>query len=755
MLKDSTVGDLDDLQKKARAARSRLEPIWYLNSAYYAGEQWMAWDGRMLYRPAMPKNRITVVDNRIQGCVRTEIAKMTRSEPVFVVSPRTPDEMDVNASELGEQVLRYLWEQLHMHELSQKALLWSRICGAGFLKAFWDPNAGDKTEVLMGPAGKMLPDPQTGAPMRPDSEAGQAVKGMPNVVVKEIHRGEVRVEVRSPFQMFIDPLADTFDEAEWLIEESVKSAEYVKQRYGVELTPDTAANPGLVEARMGMVYLPGQSAYKGVKIREYWCKPNSEHPEGRRAVWATSGGDSSNNKSAKGTMLEENNAPFDAMPYVMLSGIPVPGRLWPTSIVEQLRGPQTELNKVKSQIAENRNRVGNPSLLASRQAIEDPETFTAAMTMPGGVHYFNDVGSPNAVPTFLQAPPLPDYVVTEIQRIEEAIQEISGQHEVTNAQVPPNVTAASAINLLQEADDTRLGPAIRDYEHQLGKLGQKVLNLVARYYTDARAIRLAGDNGAWEIFDFRGAMLRDNTQVEVQAGSAFPQSKAAKQAAMQELLTFFVQSGNPPQGRQLAQFLKDWEVGGADRLIEDYTVDETQCNRENMLLSQGQPLPINDYDNDQAHITAHTDFQKRQRYQQLPPQVKQIFEGHVQLHRQREMQMQQQQLQIQMQMQNGGQPQGQNGVPPEVAAQQSQEAHHQSMTGGYAEQGVQQAGAEQQQRHAEEKHQQGLRHAEEQHQVRLGSMAQQAQSQAQQTAAQIESTRQRAQRARQQQRKAK
>lgn len=746
-MRDSTISELDNLHRQAKTARSKLEPIWYLNLSYFIGEQWVAWDGRALFRPRLKPNRITIVDNRIMPCVRVEIAKMTKNRPIFTISPRTADEEDVNASELGEQLMRYLWPHLHMQAMTTKALLWSRICGAGFLKCFWDPSIGEGTDVVVGPEGKILSD-ASGKPLRSGQVDPQALSASLGVQVrsKRVAQGDVRVEVRSPFQMFLDPLADSFSEVEWLIEESVKSVDSVQERYGKLVPADATANPGLVEARMGAVFLPGTGSYKGVRVREYWCKPCSQHPHGRRAVWS------------QDQLLREDENPFDSLPYVMLSGIPVPGRMWPTSTAEQLRGPQTELNKVKSQIAENRNRVGNPTILASKQAVQDPDKFVQSTTMPGGTYFFDDLGSPNTIPTYLAAPPLPQYVIDEIARIEESIQEISGQHEVSSATVPPGVTAASAINLLLEADDTRMGPAITDYEFQLGQFGQKILKLCAHYYTDARTIRISGDNGQWQIFDFRGSMLRDNTHVEVQAGSAFPQSKAAKQAAMQDLLTFFVQSGNPPHGRQLAQFLKDWEVGGAERLISEYTLDESQAERENALMAQNVPVNINDFDNDQAHIDAHQDHQKSQRYTQYPPQIQAHFELHVQAHKARMAQQQQAQMQMEQAQQNPGQAQqaAQGAQDQQQSAQQGQmDLQGQALQQGQQQQGagLQQAiqaaqaqhtieskgaqqghqmglAAEQQaqsQRHAEEAHQQQLRHREEQHQAGLRQQAQQPQ----------------------------
>jgi len=630
MPKDSTVADLDNLHRQGKSARGKLEGVWAMNLAYYQGFQWLAWDGRQLYGPQMRKSRITIVDNRIQPCVRTEVAKLTKNRPSWVVTPRTADDSDANAAQIGEQILRYQWTHLGMSQKITKALLWSRICGAGFLKAFWDPTLGDGVQVLVGPDGQPIAGPD-GRPMRADGmNPDQLSQQMgAQIQVKQVNQGDIALEVRSPFQMFCDPLSDVFTECEWVIEESVKSVDHVLRQYGVKLPADTPANPGIVESKLGSQAGSSSGGYKGVKIREYWAGKGSEHPNGKRMVWA------------KNTLLAEDDHPFDVLPYVMLKGIEVPGRLWPGSIVEQLRGPQTELNKVKSQIAENRNRVGNPTIIASKQSVQDAEKFADSMTMPGGVYFYDDTGTPNAVPSFLNAPPLPPYVLQEIDRIEKSIQEIAGQHEVTSANVPPGVTAASAINLLMEADDTRLGPAVTDFEHEIGDLGRKVLELVARFYTDTRTIHLAGENDSWEIFDFKGAMLNGNTHVQVQAGSAFPQSKAAKQAAMQDLLTFFVQSGNPPHGRQLAQFLRDWGVGGAERLLEDYSRDETQVNRENQRLGQGVPVAVNEFDSDQAHLDGHQDFQKTMRYESLDPLAKQVFAQHVEAHRQRIAQQQQ------------------------------------------------------------------------------------------------------------------
>jgi hypothetical protein len=312
----------------------------------------------------------------------------------------------------------------------------------------------------------------------------------------------------------------------------------------------------------------------------------------------------------------------------MYSSIPAPDRFWPTAITTHLRPLQIELNKLLSQILENAKRVGNPAILTSRQANIE---YTG---LPGErIEYDSTVQ--DAVPSYLEAPNVPTYVREQIDRIIESIAEISSIRDVSKATVPSGVTAASAINLLQEAANTVIGPEVDDMGLALGIGGSKILALRAQFNTDERLLRIAGDDGDWDITAFRGAMLRDNTTIEVQPGSAMPQSQAAKQAAMYEHLSLLMQYGIQLDPRDLRQFFKDYEVGGLERLFANLGRDEQQTNREHRIMLNGQPLPTNEFDNDEFHIAAHEDFQKSDRYTKLPPEHQQIFVQHVTMHRQR------------------------------------------------------------------------------------------------------------------------
>lgn len=615
--KDSaSVIELKNLHAAAKSARQRYIPEWHMNLAFFLGHQWLAWNRGRLYRPSMASWRRTPVDNRILPIVTSRTARKVKNRPTFVCTPFTADEADIEAAKVGEKILEADWTGLDLQQSLYQAELFAEICGAGFWKIYWDSSKGKSADFLYYAGGDQAVLQADNTPVRADVFS-EIPEGM---VPKTIAQGDICVDVLSPFELFPDPLALSLEECEWVIEEKVRSVEYVKSRFGVELPPDTSAPGGPVEARMSpsLVY-SGETAseeYKGIRVYEYWARPSTKYPNGKRCVWA------------REQILLEEDHPFDAMPYVMFEGIRAPNRFWPTALTTHLRGPQTELNKVQAQIAENADRIGNPALLESRHA-------NVEWSGRPGERVKFDATLPDSVPSFLQPPEMPVYVREQLERIENSMAEISGIHDVSKAQVPTGVTAASAINLLQEADDTRIGPEIQQMEVALAKAGTKILRLRAKFNNDERLIRIAGEDGNWDIFSFRGQVLGQEPNVEVQAGSAMPRSKAAKQAAMFEILSLAFQYGLQFEPRDLRKFFKDYEVGGLERLFDSISQDEQQIQRENRLLSQGTAVNINAFDNDEVHVAGHDEFRKTGRYGRLPGPVKGLVDAHVLAHQER------------------------------------------------------------------------------------------------------------------------
>jgi hypothetical protein len=221
---------------------------------------------------------------------------------------------------------------------------------------------------------------------------------------------------------------------------------------------------------------------------------------------------------------------------------------------------------------------------------------------------------------------------------------------------------------LQEQDESMLSTTFGSIEEGFEKIGYQTLCYVKQYWDTPRTVKVVGRDSQFNVIVFQGSDLRDNTDIRIEAGSALPTSKSAKQALLMDLMS---QGFIPPE-----KGLELMEVGGVQRLYEEVQIDSAQATRENMKMStvtqqdmeaylqtfmgvdpmtqqpmlvdpnSGQPLvdemgnptapplivPVNTYDNHQIHIQVHNNYRKSQEYENLPQPIKDLFEEHVNQH---------------------------------------------------------------------------------------------------------------------------
>jgi hypothetical protein len=610
----STLTVVRERLRQAKRERQQYEADWFLNLAFFQGRQWVAWDGKGIYEPRI--NRVKVTLNQFQPIIRTEVAKMTKERPGWQATPRQPSEEAVNDAVTGSRLIDWGYDHLDFGTARRNGVQWSRLCSAGFVKVVWNPDAtGSGTDVLVGAAGEPIVDPSTGRVARP----GQfpEIDAIPDVKVKRIGEGDLELIVRAPFDIYPDPLATGMNDLRWLIDESVRAPEYVKDRYGKTVQPDAPSQSGVVESRtLASAGSSNGGEMLGVRVYEMWERPSPSVPDGRHVVWCD------------GAVLADDPNPYGRIPYFMFTGIEVPGRFWPDSVGTHLRNPQERINKLASQIADNASKFGNPSLLID--ALADVKYFG----VPGEQIMFNGT-TQTAAPTFLQPPQMPPYVLQLQDTFNQALRDISGQYEVSNGTVPAGVTAASAISLLQQQDATRLGPDIEAMEETIGEIGQFVLEQMAKRYSTERIVVIAGEDGVIDIDSFRASAAFCVPDVRVRPFSTFPRSIAARQAAIRDTLNMLLQYGVPLSGAAIARALRDMEVGAVEDIVESYTADQQQIAREHAdFLRGGQLLGNPIVDNHPVHIDNHKDLAKSARFKALDPEKQQLLMQHIMWHEQ-------------------------------------------------------------------------------------------------------------------------
>lgn len=623
---------------RCRTIRQQIERQWYVNLAFYIGRQNVTAvpmssganvnTGMRLWVPPAPYYRSRPVFNRIRPAIRTELSKLTSQKPSATVVPATSDEKDLIASRAGEQIWESIFNRKKLKVIHRRAQLWALTCGVGFIKEYWDPGMADPDN----PSGI---DPQTGKPLDP--------------------MGDFVFDVITPFHLFVpDMLAEDIEDQPYVMHITTRTPEWVKLNY-----PGVSPQPNVMEAADIMsnafLNLVGAGSYRkdAVLCYEVWVKPN-------QVEFMPTGGMFTIIGDCVVEYCESNPYQHGQYPFTKLDHIPN-GRFYADSVINDLIPIQREYNRTRGQIIEAKNRMAHPQLLAAEGSID----ATKITTEPGQVIHFK-LGFPPPQPLPMQN--LPAYVIQEVNQLLADFEDISGQHDVSRGQTPPGVTAATAISFLQEQDETMLSPTFASIEEAFEKLGYQTLCLVKQYWDTPRYVKVVGTDNQFNVLTFQGSDLRSNTDIRIEAGSALPTSKSAKQALLMDLMT---QGFIPPE-----KGLELMDVGGVTELYEQLQVDSAQAMRENMKMAavtpdimdqylatfqgvnpadgtaqlinpnNGQPLinpdgtpaqpplivPVNAFDNHMAHISAHNQYRKSQEYDTLDPNIKQLFEEHVNQH---------------------------------------------------------------------------------------------------------------------------
>ncbi len=608
----------NEAQQDIKAARSNIEKTWYINMCFYSGRQYVVYRSSSsailgtagaLYVPPAPYWRSRPVINRIRPIVRHEIAKLTSQKPSAYVIPASTEDRDLFAAQAGEQIWDSVYRAHKLKAVIRRAVWWNQVCGNGFIKAYWDPNKVDKVSDQLG---------------------------------------DFSFTHETPFHIFVpDFREEELEQQPYLIHAQLKSKDWVDTNFkGLDIrSSESRAEEILSDSWLNLTGSVNVRGQEKVLVLECWIKPGAV-PDFPNGAMFTAIGDN----IVQG--FESWPYQHGKYPFAKLDHIPN-GTFYSTSSIYDLISLQKEYNRTRGQIIEAKNKMAKPQLTAEKGSIV-PSKITSE---PGLVIEYETGYDP---PKPLPLTPLPNYVTQELERIIMDMNDISGQHEISQGNAPPGVTAATAINYLQEQDDTKMAPTYDSVEEALEHVAFLTLSYVQEFWDTPRIVKVVGSDQSFDALSFKGSDLRGNTDIRVEAGSALPTSKAAKQAFIMDLMKMgFIA---PEKG------LEVMEIGGINKIYEAVQTDVRQAQRENLKMAAivpeimqqhvmeqqmkiqsdptsaqidpatGQPvmpLPVsvNTWDNHAIHIEIHNKYRKSQAFDDLDETAKAVFEEHVNQHK--------------------------------------------------------------------------------------------------------------------------
>lgn len=656
-------GDDLDPSKYARYSRAlwdeqegsleALHRTWTQNLLFLAGFQWWKFDAQtgMFRMEPVPKWRERPVANLLVPFFKHLMAKLTKQRPAFRCIPASTDPEDIHSANLGDDVLRAKWQELRVSRIVRRFIAWCIPTGNAYLYPYWNTDTG-KLRPLTVPVEAVQVDEETGDVVGikivecPCDENGDPImkEGPDGTLVYDldaepawVDEGEVGVKVVSPFQVRVDPAAESDEDVTFVLIGEVSPIRDIRRRWP-HLKNIISEDLGLMERYDALVTGTGVNTMRagsdthfvsGAPDRDegipkalvlyYHERPSPAYPHGR--YWVSVG-----NELAE----EPQPLPEGIWPVIIhMKDIEVPGRFHGASTFEAAVGLQREYNEVNALIKEHHN-----LLLRGKWLVPIGSNIRRGQItqQPGEVIQY----TPGLKPEMAKLEPLPSQVYAERARILADFEQITGIRKVSMGEAPPGVTSGRAFLTLQEADDTDLAPMLESLEECVADLAWAWIRIIQQRYDDDRMVHVVGADRRYQVRAFKGADLSGVVDVVPQHGSAFPWSQVARQNMLIEIAQVMPHLFQDPQtgGFDKHKFAQLLPVAGLDVLFDYEDVDYNEAKREEEAFelfdgTDPESLPrVLPWQNDAMHLRVHEQTLKSESFKQWHPLAQEAFINH-------------------------------------------------------------------------------------------------------------------------------
>lgn len=633
----SILAYVQECYEKAAEERRPFERIWWVNLAFFSGDQWVMWN-RVSNRLETPRAgdvmlpRKPVIWNYFKPIVLARHSKETRTTPYAEVQPATNEDSDAKAAKVGTKILEYMRNNLALEEKWDLAWRWAELTGTVFWKVIWNPNKGGK---------HILFDPISGEPL------------------SEYTLGDVDLAVRGPFSIYPDPTGTDYygDEGTpiaWLIEEYAEDIDVIYEKYGVRVEAEDVS-----EIKSNTQTTQLASAWQGqaksekldhhAAVREMWVRPCANYPRGRLIictstkllkVWTDEDGMEALPYWTPALdwqpQFEGEECPYEKrvydLPYEVMVPFKKPGQFWGVTIAEDLVNPQRQLNITMSQIlqeSEGTSKIMAPKGLVDWSRVNTRDGLQVIEYDP------TTTINPNLKPEFLNRPGVSVSHYRNIELFVQHMYQISGVHEISHGQAPPGVTSGRGLMFLAEQDDSKYGPPVRRGMKCYERVCSQILRRVRQGYKEPRVLRIIGKDGSVDIVpDFMGADLT-STDARVVIGEGLPQSKYFRAEWIERLVQIgALKPAENEKDRDMV--LRVVELGGENEIQDQVTAAKYKQASENRRMAKGYPVEPKYWEDHPVHLDELNRFRNSLEYDEAVawnPLVADLFEAHYHGHK--------------------------------------------------------------------------------------------------------------------------
>lgn len=323
-----------------------------------------------------------------------------------------------------------------------------------------------------------------------------------------------------------------------------------------------------------------------------------------------------------------------------------------TTLVEQTISLQDGINKRKRQISDNADQANSLMIGYGTMGItkEGCAQVRKGRTMPNNVVFLDDGVETGAISEF-KAQMLPQHVFDDLVHSIKEMDNLWGTHAATRGERSPGEETFGGRQLLQTADQTRIGAFGDMIERMAEELYAAFAQIIRVKFEKEQYLAYMSTDGTSKQVKIDAKMVKDKVRIKVRSGSSLKVDKAAKsqesvvlwQNGAIDPVSLFERLDEPNPAKlaeRLIKFKQDPQAYLKDVSADYASATQTDAQEKvlksvalaqvhHQALMAGKKLSLDKKNTTVHHVALHRDFMNTPAFAQLDEAKKKMFVEHI------------------------------------------------------------------------------------------------------------------------------
>lgn len=534
-------------------------------------------------------------------------SQLSANPPTAVCRPTSGDLKDQHASDAADRLVRFGMRHYSLQEQTDRCTGHALLYGSGFMKTVQNPDAGEVLEF--------------------DQETGEMVC-----------EGDIEVTVPIPWNIFLDPDAETWDKVRYVFERLYIPYEEAcrlfpgKEDTLKQLKSKTQGSSGssgmgaTSESEPAPIFLK-QWHFDAVEVYQYWETGLPANGFQGRYVHCTIEGEpleslalspfrfaSIKNKTGDGL---EKGLEKALLPYAMMTDIDNPTSVWGRSTVVYASPLQDIHNALVNTMIDNARAHGVGRILCH----EDTEIADDSLTnSPHDIVRWTGTRPPEYQPPMA----LPAVINDLIGLMGKGIDDMYGTNEAMFGQQSREQSGFSMQYSTQQGNQIRRR-LFNKYTLLVETQLKHLLSLVRKHWEVERTIHVLGKEKAFESLDLKGADIEGGFDLVVEYGASLSLDPVSRRQELITMMPLFEKAG--VDSRDLLRMVKLSGLEPAYDLVQQSADRQQELFDE--IIATGKQVEVRHKQDHLNMLKYAYGYLMGATFRDLEPELQDLIEAHI------------------------------------------------------------------------------------------------------------------------------